>query len=108
MATLFTLVRQDKQALLAAYPFGVSAASGAGFPACGFTELSSSVAFSAGMNWGLEVPRTRRQECLRYGGRSARSGAGGDIAARCPYHNQLPGGESRASMGKALVEERIR
>src|SRR5712692_8948002 len=39
----------------------------AGFRACGLTELSSSVGLFAPLNWGLEVPRTRRQECLRHG-----------------------------------------
>ena len=32
-------------------------ARSAGFPACGFTELSSSVTSSAGINWGLESPQ---------------------------------------------------
>jgi len=29
----------------------------AGFPACGFAELSSSAIFSAATNWGLESPQ---------------------------------------------------
>src|SRR2546428_14178633 len=45
----------------------VSAAGSAGFPACGFAELSSSAMFSAVKTGDWKVPRTRRQECLRYG-----------------------------------------
>ena len=43
-------------------------ARSAGFPACGFTELSSSVVVSAGTNWGLESrknSRTRMSALLR-------------------------------------------
>ncbi len=47
--------------------FSVSAASSAGFPACGFAELSSSAMFSAVKTGDWKVPRTRRQDCLRYG-----------------------------------------
>src|SRR6266852_5025830 len=44
----------------ASYLFSVSAASSAGFPACGSAELSSSAMFSAVRNWGLESPQNRQ------------------------------------------------
>ncbi len=51
--------------------FSASAAGSAGFPACGFAELSSSAMVSVRTgDW--KVPRTRRQECLRYGAKQVR------------------------------------
>jgi len=104
MATLFTLVGPDKQALLATYPFGVSAASSAGFPACGFTELSGSVAFSAGMNQTGTRPPAHANEY------SDTHQPSHPATARQSLSRQLmvSAWESRASMRKALIEERIR
>ena len=39
--------------------FALSAASSAGFPACGFTVLSSSARLPTAINWGLESPKNR-------------------------------------------------
>src|SRR6266446_4022880 len=49
-------------------------ASSAGFRACGFTELSSSVGLSTFRNWELESPRNAQTGCLRYGAEQARAG----------------------------------
>ncbi len=93
-------------------------AGSAGFLACGFTELSSSVTFSAGINWGLEVPKTRRQECLRYFGAlrllpapahcrtwlALPSAVPGPFQSRNPRAPPSPGGDSGRAQRLLLGE----
>ncbi len=64
------------------YLFSASAASSAGFPACGFTELSSSAMVSEVRTGDWKVPRTRRQECLRYAAKQIPASARAERTAR--------------------------